>query len=56
MDIISKGLCTIVTLLGGTGICYLATIVLKWHIANLISHTKRLSDYKAELLTRLLSK
>ncbi len=56
MELFNKALITLITVLGGTGICYLANVALKWHISNLITKTKNLSKDKATLLTKLLNK
>ena len=52
----SKLLYTALSVLGCSGLCYLANLALKRHIANLISDNEKLSDKKAELLTKLVTK
>lgn len=51
MEIICKLFVPICSILGGTGICYLALVALKWHIANLICKNPKLDNTKAYMLT-----
>lgn len=35
-------------------VCYLAHVVLKWHTVNMICRTPKLSDQKAEYVTKMI--